>query len=159
MKDFPKEEAEEEVKYKIRHSTRSEEKGLCSKNKEKPSDGPKNRRPPRTTFAVAISQQQWKCRKKGTKLKEEKRKRGPNLTEPPPPELRNEREDAGRRKGNPFRQSIREKARQTKEQREKAGEGPAFNPPALKGKWRPQDAKENPCRTKDGKEVAKTAQL
>ena len=64
------------------------------KNKEKPSESPKNRRPPRTPiFAVAISQQQSEMQ---TKLKET-RKRGPNLTEPPlpPSELKNERERRG----------------------------------------------------------------
>ena len=70
------------------------------KNKEKPSESPKNRRPPRTPiFAVAISQQQRKCRKRKLNSRKQ-RKRGPNLTEPPPPsELRNEREKREDEKG------------------------------------------------------------
>ena len=55
MRDFPKEEAEGEFETKIATQPEAREKVLF-KNKEKTFRRLK-RRPPRTTFALAISQQ------------------------------------------------------------------------------------------------------
>ena len=84
MKDFPKEEAEEEVKYKKTSLNPKRGKRPLFKNKEKTFRRPKEWEVPSHHFCSGHKPAAMEMQKKETKLKEEKRERGPKLTEPPP---------------------------------------------------------------------------
>ena len=90
--------------------------------------------------------------KKGIKLKEERRKRGPNLTEPPP-ELRNEREGAGRRKKKSF-SSVNPREGKTNKRTIGKKLGKAQHSTHCPTGKNVHKTLKNPCLTKDGKKEA-----
>ena len=71
-----------------------------------------------------------------------------------PPELQNERERSGKTKRKSFSSANPREGKANNRTREKTGKGPAFNTLALKGKRRPQDAKNSLPKKRMGKKVA-----
>ena len=71
MRDFPKEEAEGEVKQNSPLNPKRGKKVLFKNKEKQPSGGSKKYETP-SHFALAMSQQQWKCRKR--KLNSRKKK-------------------------------------------------------------------------------------
>ena len=83
MRDFPKEEAEGEVKQNSPLNPKRGKKVLFKNKEKQPSGGSKKIGDP-LAFCIGHKPAAMEMQKKETKLKEEKRERGPNLTETPP---------------------------------------------------------------------------